>query len=113
MEESRTSGQGRGLAACWQGLIASFASAVLYLLAFPPLDLPETAYVFALPLLLHALFGRTYKGEGWIVFLGGWLAWLGLVFWLRNVTDHLTSPFAGVLGWAAAIGLSGVLAIFW
>lgn len=113
MEESRTPGQGRGLAACWQGLIASLASAVLFVLAFPPLDLPETAYVFAVPLLLHALFGRTFKGEGWVIFIAGWLAWLGLVFWLRNVTDHLSSPFAGVLGWTAALGLSGILAIFW
>jgi apolipoprotein N-acyltransferase len=113
VEESRTAGEGGRLAARWQGLSAALASAGLYALAFPPLDLPEAAYLFALPLLLFAFFKQPAKGEGWSVFLCGWLAWLVLVFWLRNVTSHLDGAYARLLGWLAAGGLSGVLALFW
>ena len=113
MEESRTTGQGRGLAAGWQGLIATLASVALYVLAFPPYDLPEGAYVFAMPVLLWGLFGKPAKGEGYLLFAGGWLSWLLLISWLRNCTLALEMPFAGALGWAITIALSGILGAFW
>ena len=113
MEESRTLGQGRRLAARWQGLIACLASVFLYVIAFPPFNLPEAAYVFALPVLLSSLFARPTRLESPILFLGGWLAWLVLVFWLRNVTNHIEGAMGRVLGWAALIGLSGIMAVFW
>lgn len=113
MEESRTVGQGRGLAAGWQSLIACLLSAALYVLAFPSGNVPETAYVFAVPLLLFALFTRPARHEGWMILFGGWAAWAILLFWLRNVTAHLEMALAPVLGWLALIGLSGVMAAFW
>jgi apolipoprotein N-acyltransferase len=113
VEESGTSGQGRGLAAGWKGLIASAASAALHALAFPPFDVPETAYVFAVPLLLYALFSRPAKGEGWSVFAGGWISWAVLLVWLRNVTGHLDIPLGGLLGWFAVVALSAIVAVFW
>lgn len=113
MEKGGKAGQGRRLAAQGQGLIAALLGAVLYVLAFPPFDVPETAYVFAIPLLLHALFSPRIRGEGWWVFFAGWAAWFVLVFWLRNVTGHLSGGYAVFLGWFALFGLSGVLALFW
>jgi apolipoprotein N-acyltransferase len=89
------------------------ASAALYVLAFPPFDLPEAAYVFAMPVLLWGLFGRPVKGEGYIIAAGGWLAWLFIIAWLRNCTLSLDIPFAGTLGWIITILLSGILSSFW
>lgn len=113
MEEGGTPGEGRRLAAGWQILIAAAASAVLHALAFPPFNLPEAAYVFALPLLLLAFFREKGRAEGWMLFLAGWLSWFTLLFWLRHVTSHLSMPFAGALGWAALLSLSGMVALFW
>jgi apolipoprotein N-acyltransferase len=101
------------LAAGWQSLIACLLSAGLYVLAFPSSNVPEAAYVFAIPHLLLALFVRPSRHEGLFLFLSGWLAWGILLFWLRNVTAHLEMALAGALGWLAVIGLSGVVAVFW
>jgi apolipoprotein N-acyltransferase len=113
VEESGTTGQGRGLAAGWQGLIAVFASAALYVLAFPPFDLPEAAYVFAVPVLFWGLFGKPWRHEGILLFAAGWLAWLVLISWLRHCTSVLEMPLAGALGWAITLALSGIMALFW
>lgn len=113
MEESGTHGEGRGLAARWQSLIACLLGAALYVSAFPSVNVPEAAYVFAIPLLLLALFNGPAKGEGAFVFFSGWLAWGFLLSWLRNCTAHLETGFASVLGWLAVIGLAGIMAVFW
>lgn len=113
MEEGGATGEGRRLAIGWQGLIASLASALLHVLAFPPINLPETAYVFAGPLLLYALFSERAKGEGWRIFLGGWLGWAVLLAWLRHVTAHLEGPLAAGLGWFAPLAMSAIMALFW
>jgi apolipoprotein N-acyltransferase len=113
VEESRTPGERGGLAAGWQGLIAAFASAALYVAAFPPFNVAETAYVFALPLLLAALFMRPARGMGWSLLAGGWAAWFVLIFWLRNVTGHFEGAGFRALGWLAVLALAGVLAVFW
>lgn len=113
MEESRATGQGGGLAAGLQGLTASLLSAVLLVLCFPPFNLAEAAYVFAVPLLLVALFGIRSKGEDVWLFLSGWLAWTAILFWLRNFTRHLDIPLAGLVGWLALLALAAVMAVFW
>lgn len=113
MEEGRTTGQGRGLAACWQGLIAISLAVALYVLAFPPFDLPEAAYVFAVPILLWGLFGKQFKGEGYLLFAGGWISWLFLISWLRHCTSALEIPFTGLMGWGVTAALSLVLGVFW
>jgi apolipoprotein N-acyltransferase len=101
------------LAARWQSLIACLLSAALYVVAFPSFNVPEAAYVFAIPLLLLALFRGPAKCERGFVFLAGWLAWGVLLSWLRNCTSHLEMGLAGLLGWLAVIGLSGIMAVFW
>nr|WP_238710329.1 apolipoprotein N-acyltransferase [Oceanipulchritudo coccoides] len=88
-------------------------SAGLYVLAFPSGNVPETAYVFAVPLLLLGLFTRPAKREGWMILFSGWIGWAILLIWLKNVTSHLEMALAPVLGWLAVIGLSGIMAIFW
>lgn len=68
------------------GLAAMVLSAVLYVIAFPPFDVAEAAYVFAIPLLLW-LFRPQPKAEmAAVVFGWGFLSWLVLIAWLRHVT---------------------------
>jgi apolipoprotein N-acyltransferase len=113
VEESGTTGQGGGLAARGQGLIAFLVSAALYAIAFPPFNLPEAAYVFAVPLIIWGLFGQRTKGEGIVLLACGWGAWLVLILWLRNCTNSLEIPFKNGLGWLITLALSFVLALFW
>ena len=113
MEESGATGQGRGLAAGWQGLIASLCSAVLYVLAFPPFDVAETAYVFALPVMLWGLFGRPLRREGWLLLGSGWLAWAVLLSWLRHCTQIFDTFWAAPLGWLLVLALSAAVGLFW
>lgn len=89
------------------------AAGLLHAVAFPPLDLPEAAYVFALPILLWGLFRDKVRGEGVLLYGAGFLSWAILLGWLRNVTDHLEFPLAGLLGWLALLALAAVLALFW
>jgi apolipoprotein N-acyltransferase len=95
------------------GLVLFLASAGLHALAFPLFDLPEAAYVFAIPLLLWGLSGRSFRGEGIALLVSGWLGWCAILFWLRNFTQHLEIPFASALGWLALLALSLILAMFW
>ncbi len=83
-------------------------SVVLLVVSFPPFDLPEAAYVFAIPFLLwcYALPPqRLFLGT---VFLAGFLSWVVLIFWLRHVTigGMLFLAFYLALyyaGWFAAV----------
>lgn len=113
MEESGTPGERRRLAAGAQCLIAFAVSTILYVLAFPPLDSGETAFVFAAPIILYGLFGRPAKWEGLQLFGFGWLAWFVLISWLRHCTDALDIPFAGLFGIFLTALLSLVLSLFW
>jgi apolipoprotein N-acyltransferase len=113
VEESGTLGEGRRLAAGAQCLIAFLLSAILYILAFPPLDSGETAFVFAAPIILYGLFGRPARWEGLQLFGFGWLVWFILIFWLRHCTSSLDIPLAGLFGIFLTAILSLVLGVFW
>jgi apolipoprotein N-acyltransferase len=101
------------LATRWQGLIALVFSAALYTVSFPPFNLPEAAYVFAVPLLLWALFGKPFKHESTALFVAGWISWIVLLAWLRNCTDSLDLPLKGALGWSLTIALAGIMSTLW
>lgn len=95
------------------GPLSVIVSAALYGAAFPPYEIPELAYVFAIPLLLWAMTGQRLRGEGWIVFGSGWAVWAWLLSWLRFAPQAAEVPFGVVLGWLAVAGLSAILAVFW
>lgn len=62
------------------------ASALLYVLSFPPFNMAEGAYVFAIPLLLWLFRPRPKKLAAGAIFAWGLLSWLVLIVWLRHVT---------------------------
>lgn len=127
MEKSRATGEGRGLAAgalarlrlgcsrrplLW-AMLASLSSAALYCSSFPPFELPETAFVFALPLLLWAAFQPPLKGERWVLYLSGLAAWTFLLSWLRHSVEVLNIPLQGAAGWGLVVALAAIVALFW
>lgn len=78
-----------GKAVRHRGLLAGAAvvlSALLYVLAFPPFDVAEAAYVFAVPLLLWLFRPRPRKVAVAAIIGWGLLSWLALIVWLRHVT---------------------------
>jgi apolipoprotein N-acyltransferase len=105
-------------------------SVVLFVVSFPPFDLPEAAYVLAVPFLLWCYAHpprRLFLGT---VFLAGFIGWVVLIFWLRHVTIgglvflafYLTLYYAGwfaMVRWALprmidrtiAIRLVGIFAL--
>jgi len=86
------------------GSLVAGLTALLHWAAFPPLDVAEAAYVFAVPILLWAMTnprGRPF----WVCALAGsWLTWFLLLIWLR----HVYPPW-GLVG---GVILSGLLAVF-
>lgn len=86
------------------GLLAALATALLHFAAFPPWNVAEAAYVFALPMLGWLLMRPPALVFGACAWLGGWISWALLLAWLR----HVYPPW----GWVACLLLSGVLAVF-
>lgn len=84
----------------WLGPLVVLFSAVLYIAAFPPLDVAEAAYIFAVPLLLWLMRVRSWRVAAGGIFGWGFLSWLVLIAWLR----HVTGP--------GYVMLSGVLALY-
>lgn len=124
MEESGKTGEGRRLATGpeigwpdWSSPVFSWAivllSAGLYTLAFPPFPLAEAAYVFAVPILAGFAFLGVQRFSFLQFFIGGWLSWIVLIFWLRHFTSHLTFFLAPILSWGAMLALAAVLGLFW
>lgn len=116
MEEGREAGQGRGLAARlgtlarrpWvAALPAGLATIALTVAAFPPVDLAEAAYVWALPSLLWLWLARPSPLATGIYGLAtGWLSWVLLIDWLRFFTHHLEMPLREAVGLALTAGLA-------
>ena len=83
-------------------LFLVLTSGFLYSLSFPHPGVPVAAFIFGLPLLGYFLLRPIeWKTPAWMLWLGGFVAWVILIFWLRHVT------------WTGMLFLSGVLALFW
>lgn len=96
------------------GGLAALATGLPHFAAFPPLDVAEAAYVFALPLLLWTLF-QPARRTLFLCTLGGfWLSWLMLIVWLRYVHPPMGSVGLVILSFLLALFPAGwVLLVRW
>jgi apolipoprotein N-acyltransferase len=96
----------------WLLATAFLCSSLLHILAFPPFELPELAFLCLAPAALGLLFieadGRTIRRAALV---SGFLTWGGLLVWLRHIGDFVGLGWPG--GWAALLLLSGLLGLFW
>ena len=86
--------------------VAALVLTVLFgVVAFPPFDVAEAAYVLAVPLLMWT----TARPRWRVWLLGSWgasaVTWFCLLIWLR----HMEPP----MGWVALVILSGIMAGFY
>lgn len=75
-------------------------TAFLAYATFPPLDVGEAAYAFAIPALLWAYRRPAFKLYAWTVLGAQAVAWTLILGWLHNVTWvglFLLGPFVGIL----------------
>lgn len=87
-----------------EGVVAigcAVISAVLLVLCFPPFNLAEAGYLFALPMLIYLQQRRSRKSDLLVAWFSGWFAWFILLIWLRHVT------------WVGLFFLSGILGLFY
>lgn len=82
-------------------------SMAFYVIAFPPVDIAEAAYLFAVPALVLFFRRPAWRMTALVAFMGGWIGWTILIFWLRHVTLVGTLALAGILalfltGWFLA-----------
>lgn len=73
------------------GLLAGVATGLLHFAAFPPWDVAEAAYVFAVPLLLWVFAGPSRKRLIVCPLVGFWLSWVLIIVWLRYVYPPMGS----------------------
>ncbi len=76
------------------------SSALLAYAAFPPFNVGEAAYVFALPAVLWAYKKPSFRLFAWTVLAAQAVAWTSLLGWLHHtswVGMLLLGPFIGVL----------------
>ena len=77
--------------------VAVLFTTCFYVMAFPPFEVGEGAFVFLVPFVIWLRFQPSYKSVA-LTSLGiGWLSWIVLIFWLRHVT------------WAGMFVLSGIV----
>jgi apolipoprotein N-acyltransferase len=85
----------------WGWVLATFAlTVVLTCAAFPPYNMGEAGYVFAVPFLLWAYRRPPFKIFAWTVLAAQAVAWTILLGWLHHVTWvglFLLGPFVGVI----------------
>lgn len=82
----------------------------LYTAAFPPFNVAEAAYLFAVPLLTWSFFHPRFKTFAITTLASGILSWLILLSWVRHVT------WLGTLLLALALSLflaAWFLAAYW
>jgi len=97
----------------WQGRAWMYAvwlcCAGLHTMAFPPFQLPEAAYVFAVAAVLWCIREQPppWRSYLWVTGSASLVSWLVLLEWLRTLTRE-AGPIA-LLGWFA---LSAVIALF-
>jgi apolipoprotein N-acyltransferase len=80
---------------------------VLHTVAFPPYDIPEAVWAFAVPVAMWCL--RRPRWTEYLVVTGGasFVSWLILLEWLRTLTRD--AGWVALLGWVA---LAAVMALF-
>ncbi len=96
----------------WIPVAAAVFSGLLYAVAFPPVDLGEGAYIFAIPYILWA-----FRRPGWRPFLvsalvSQWGCWAFLLVWLRHVPEAAGMAGAAGLGWILVLTVSGIVSLF-
>ncbi len=79
-------------------------TALLTVIAFPPFNVAEAAYVFAVPALLWFWRGPSFRQALLVLFTSHFIVWLILIYWLR----HVTYP-----GFVFASALLGLYASVW
>lgn len=79
----------------------------MHTVAFPPFNLPEAAYVFAVPSILWAWREPRWKSWLWTTGAATLASWLVLLEWMRVLTRE-AGPIA-LVGW---VGLAAVMALF-
>ena len=90
-------------------MLAVFAlTAFLTFAAFPPLNIGDAAYAFALPAVLWAYRRPPFRLFAWTVLGAQGVAWTLLFIWLRHVTalgPFLLGPFVALLtgAWYLAV----------
>jgi len=101
---------GRWIAAILVVLVTVWAQVV----AFPPYEVPEAAFFFAIP-ILGWLYWAQPTGKVTLVvgLMSGWISWGCLLRWLHHFPEQVGVAYPNVLGWGAVVLLSGVVALFW
>ncbi|GHC07832.1 apolipoprotein N-acyltransferase [Cerasicoccus arenae] len=85
------------------GALAGICTGLLHFVAFPPWDVAEAAYLFALPLLLWMFTRPPRRRLAICAFLGFWLSWFLLIIWLRHVHPPMGSVGLIILSFLLAL----------
>lgn len=100
----------------WKGAVAGLVAVlttVLSVVAFPPLDLPEAAYLWAVPFLTWVyLVNPSWRLTALVAGLAQFAGWLILLRWLRHFPEHAGVAFPGLIGGISLILLALVVASF-
>lgn len=110
----------RGPAAAWPPWVgpvfavsAAALSAFALFAAFPPWDVAEAAYVWAIPLIVWILVFQPRPRTVALVSFGcGWATWFALIIWLRHFAVEAGVPGGVFIGWSLTLLLSAILALF-
>ena len=69
----------------------------LWIISMPPFNSGELAYVLFVPLLIWIFTKPSWQSVIWVGSLSAFLAWVGILIWLRHVTYLGTVLLAGLL----------------
>lgn len=67
-------------------VVAIICTTLFYIASFPPYSVGEASFVFLVPFVIWLRFRPSYKLVAWTTLAMGWVSWLVMIFWLRNVT---------------------------
>ncbi len=84
-------------------MLAGVLTVLLTVIAFPPFNVAEAAYVFAVPALLWLFRGPALRQVFVVLGIAHFIGWLILIYWLRHVTYPGFVFLAAVLGLYATI----------
>lgn len=93
-------------------LLAGLCGGLLHTAAFPPFDLPEAAFLFALPFALWAYARPAWKTYAMTASLASFLSWAFLLVWLRHVPAAAGMTAAPLVGMLLVLALAGVVSLF-